>query len=119
MTTEIEIQPQVELNMEQNDGLVSKDDGVKRRPTRTIRKPVRFRNDDHIDPDDIDSTQTNVDNDTCKVKRILAKKLHKTGFLYLVQMVGEPSQNAAWETFSELPAKAQELPLIRPPPLIG
>ena len=74
MTTEIEIQPQVELNMEQNDGLVSKDDGVQLRSARTIRKPVRFRNDDHIDPDDIDSTQTNDDNATCKVKRILAKK---------------------------------------------
>lgn len=53
-----------------------------------------------------------------KVKRILAKKRDKNSFLYLVQMIGEPSQNAVWLPASELPAKAQDLLLSRPPPLI-
>ena len=42
------------------------------------------------------------------VKLILAKKRNMGGFLYLVQKVGEPDDNAEWLTGSQLPPKAQE-----------
>ena len=53
-----------------------------------------------------------------KMKRILAKKKHGNSFLYLVQLVGEPSQNAQWRSISQLSRKAQDLLISRPPPLV-
>ena len=45
------------------------------RPRRNIRKPVRFRDSDHVELDLYDPTKTDSDtNELIKVKRILAKK---------------------------------------------
>ena len=91
-----------------------------RKSKRTIRKPIRYRDSDHINPESIDSIDTDArtDKPNVKVKRILAKRRNKGSFLYLVQMVGEPAQNSKWMSLSELPKKAQDLLISRPPPLI-
>lgn len=85
-----------------------------RKSSRTITKPVRFR-DEHFVTDAIDSVS---DSKSEKVKRILAKKKHGNSFLYLVQLVGEPSQNAQWRSISQLSAKTHDLLISRPPPLV-
>ena len=116
VTTDSDMKSDHEI--EQHQERIQPDDCTKQRPTRTFRKPARFRNDDHVDPNDMELSQTDVDTNMPKVKRILAKKRHNSGFLYLVQMVGEPSQNATGKTFAELSAKAQGLISTRHPPLV-
>ncbi|CAG2254502.1 unnamed protein product [Mytilus edulis] len=87
-----------------------------RRSSRNIRLPARYQDSDFTN---LDSVASETDNGgVFKVKRILAKKRNKGGFLYLVQKVGEPAENAEWLTGSQLPPKAQELMIKRPPPLI-
>ncbi|VDI12320.1 Hypothetical predicted protein [Mytilus galloprovincialis] len=87
-----------------------------RRSFRNIRLPARYQDSDFTN---LDSVASETDNGgVFKVKRILAKKRNKGGFLYLVQKVGEPAENAEWFTGSQLPPKAQELMIKRPPPLI-
>ena len=41
---------------EQHKQNTKQGDCDKRRSTRTIRKPIRFQNEDHIDPDDMELT---------------------------------------------------------------
>lgn len=89
----------------------------RRRSRRTVKKPIRFRDDNHVDPDSITKAESGKD-DQLKIKRILAKKRQDNSFVYLVQRVGEPSQNAIWCSLKDLPLKAQDLLLARPPPLI-
>ena len=95
---------------------------VDSRPKRNIRKPARYRDDDHVDPDNLEELSqpdiaTELDGGI-KIKRILAKKKDGGSFLYLVQKSGEPAQNAVWLTGSNLPPKANEMILNRHPPLI-
>ncbi|XP_063411582.1 uncharacterized protein LOC134694500 [Mytilus trossulus] len=85
------------------------------RPRRNIQKPVRYRDDNYIDPDKIVDS---CENNQLKVKRILAKRKDGANFVYLIQKVGEPAQNAIWLPLSKLPPKAQTLLLSRPPPLM-
>ncbi|CAC5392023.1 unnamed protein product [Mytilus coruscus] len=67
-----------------------------RRSTRKINKPLRFRDENFVTANDIESS---TDAKSEKVKRILAKKKNgNQSFLYLVQLDGEPSQNAQWRT---------------------
>ncbi|CAG2199015.1 unnamed protein product [Mytilus edulis] len=61
------------------------------RPRRNIQKPVRYRDDNFIDPDKIVDS---CENNQLKVKRILAKRKDGANFVYLIQKVGEPAQNA-------------------------
>ena len=91
-----------------------------RKSKRNVRKPIRYRDSDYLNPESMDSidTDTRTDKSNVKVKRILAKRQNKGSFLYLVQMIGEPAQNSKWMSISELPKKAQELLISRPPPLI-
>ncbi|CAC5398378.1 unnamed protein product [Mytilus coruscus] len=87
-----------------------------RRSSRKIRLPARYQDSNFTN---LDSVASETDNGgVFKVKRILAKKRNKGGFLYLVQKVGEPAENAEWLTGSLLPPKAKELVIKRLPPLI-
>ncbi|CAC5391981.1 unnamed protein product [Mytilus coruscus] len=87
-----------------------------KRSTRKINKPLRFRDENFVTANDIESS---TDAKSEKVKRILAKKKNgNQSFLYLIQLVGKPSQNAQWRTLSQLSQKEQELLISRPPPLV-
>lgn len=86
-----------------------------RRSKRVTQKPIRFRDSDHAT---LNESESDI-NGIIKVKRVLAKKRNNGSFLYLVQMVGEPAQNAKWLPISDLSAKVQEIIVARPPPLIA
>ena len=88
------------------------------RSNRNIIKPVRFRDENFITNEKEIEDSLSRDSRSEKVKRILAKKKHGNSFLYLVQLVGEPSQNAQWRSISQLSRKAQVLLISRPPPLV-
>ena len=88
-----------------------------RQSRRTIRKPLRFRDSDHVDPFAI-SVEANDPNDMRKVKRILAQRHSVDGLQYLVQIVGEPAQNATWILASSLDKKAKSKAIKRPPPFV-
>ena len=63
------------------------------RPRRNIRKPMRFRDSDHVELDLCDSTKTDSDtNEHIEVKRILAKK--KTVVVFFIWF-------RKWRTSSE------------------
>ena len=91
-----------------------------RKSKRNVRKPIRYRDSDYLNPESVESidTDTRTDKYNVKVKRIIAKRRNKGSFHCLVQMTGEPAQNSKWMSISELPKKAQELLISRPPPLI-
>jgi hypothetical protein len=72
------------------------------RSNRNIIKPVRFRDENFIINEKEMEDSLSTDSRSEKVKRILAKKKHGNSFLYLVQLVGEPSQNAQWRSISHL-----------------
>lgn len=76
-----------------------------RKSNRIRQKPIRYRDSDHVNQDSLDSVDTNYNKrpNVTKVKRILAKRRNKGSFIYLVQMIGEPSQNAKWMSMSDLP----------------
>ncbi|VDH94559.1 Hypothetical predicted protein [Mytilus galloprovincialis] len=87
-----------------------------RRSTRKVNKPMRFRDENFVTSNYIESS---TDAKSEKVKRILAKKRNgNQSCLYLVQLVGEPSQNAQRRTLSQLSQKAQDLLISRPPTLV-
>jgi hypothetical protein len=69
------------------------------RSNRNIIKPVRFRDENFITNDKEIEDSLSTDSRSEKVKRILAKKKHGNSFLYLVQLVGEPSQNARFHSY--------------------
>lgn len=78
-------------------------------------KPARFRDSDHVDPNDLPTFSVSSDTDGFhKIKRVLGKRNSK----YLVQIVGEPAENAIWVPFSALNAKAKRAIDIRPPPTL-
>ena len=89
------------------------------RPTRIRRKPIRFRDNDHVDP--FDNTHSSVSSDSDglhKIKRVLAQRNTNNGPEFVVQISGEPAQNAIWVPLSSLNSKAQNAIKVRPPPLI-
>lgn len=89
------------------------------RPKRQVQKPLRFRDENHVDPANVQHTDSDSNsNNQLKVKRILAKRKDGAHYRYLVQRIGEPAQNAVWLPLAELPLKAQNSLVTRPPPLI-
>ena len=109
---------QTEIETQMSSAKVDKD--INQRPKRVIRKPLRYRDPDVVDPNNIDmsSVSENENPDQMKVKRILAKRKDGGNFIYLVQQSGEPAQNAVWLPGSKLPPKALEMLKARPPPVI-
>lgn len=76
--------------------------------SRTRRKPVRFRDIDHVDPNHLFGSSVSSDeNGHHQIKRVTAQKYTSRGTEYLVHLVGEPAQNALWIHFHNLNAKAQ------------
>ena len=100
------IQPSDKKNTE----TTSKTYGTKpRKSQRNIKKPIRYRNSDHVNPFDMSSLDLTVSSDSDgfhKIKRILAKKNENDTVNYLVQIRGEPAENAIWVPYSNLKAKA-------------
>ncbi|CAC5391249.1 unnamed protein product [Mytilus coruscus] len=99
-TTEAEVSQSDILSASQgndnSDELNSEHANELRRSSRQIRLPARYQDSDFTN---LDSVASETDNGgVFKVKRILAKKRNKGGFLYLVQKVGEPAENAEWLT---------------------
>lgn len=94
-----------------------------RRSTRARKIPLRYRDPDHVDPDEVESSSADVTvvvhKENRKIKRVLAKKRNKGSFLYLVQMIGEPAQNAKWLPINQLSSKIQDTIKTRPPPLVN
>ncbi|VDI22280.1 Hypothetical predicted protein [Mytilus galloprovincialis] len=101
-----------EIPTEQDIQLQNDNPTPLRRTSRVVQKPIRYRDENFL------SELSSCDGAKEKIKRILAKKPHGSSFLYLVQLIGEPAQNAKWKPLSELPPKAQELIIARPPPLV-
>lgn len=83
------------------------------RPKRPRQKPVRYRDSDHLDPDDILSEDTH----TIKVKKVLTQRPSPYGIKDLVQRAGEPAQAAMWILKSRLGNKTLHAAAVRPPPL--
>ena len=75
------------------------------RPKRTIRKPKRYCDSNHLDIKDL---SVSSDNEFYKIKRVLAQRPTAAGLEYLVQFAGEPAQNAIWIPDSGLNVKAKE-----------
>ena len=89
---------------------------VTRQSRRTIRKPLRYRDSDHVDPFAIQAEATDQNEIIRKVKRVLAQRHSIYGLQYLVQIVGEPAQSTAWILASSLDKKAKTKATRRPPP---
>lgn len=87
---------------------------------RQVRKPIRFRDYNHVDPiEEVTGHSVSSDSDGFhKVKRILAQRLNGERREYLVHVSGEPADNAIWVPFSNLNAKARFAIEKRPPPLL-
>lgn len=88
------------------------------RPTRFRQKPIRFRDDDHVVS--MADTHSSISSDSDglhKIKRVLAQRHLNKGREFLVQIKGEPAQNAIWVSFSSLNVKAQNAIKQRPPQL--
>jgi hypothetical protein len=89
------------------------------RPKRVIQKPIRYRDSDHMDPDMLDQEISLSDSGgRQKIKRFLAERHTPNGLQYLVQIVGEPAQNAPWVPSTSLNAKAKLIVLSKPPPFV-
>lgn len=89
------------------------------RPKRVIRKPKRFCDTDHIDPNDVNYLSVSSDSvGYHKIKRVLAQRNTTDGLQYLVHVVGEPAQNAVWVSPSNLNVKAKQSIQHKPPPLV-
>ena len=54
------------------------------RPKRQIKKPVRYRDENYVNPDEKDSSNDNQ----IKAKRILAKRKDDAYFNYSIQLYG-------------------------------
>ena len=89
---------------------------VRRQSKRTVVRPLRFRDSDHVDPFTINANE--IDQTEIKIKRILAQRHSIDGLQYLVQVVGGPAQNATWILASSLDKKAKTKVTKRPPPFV-
>ena len=88
---------------------------VVRRSDRKRQKPIRYMDDAHADPDDLPTFSVSSDSDGYhKLKRVLGQRDSK----YLVQIVGEPADNAVWVASTALNAKAKRAININPPPTL-
>ena len=68
-----------------------------------------------MDPNDLPTFYVSSDSDSYhKIKRVLGQRDSK----YLVQIVGEPADNAVWVASSALNAKAKRAIKINPPPTL-
>lgn len=76
---------------------------VTHRSRRTVHKLLRSRDYDHVDPFSI----CNHENEQTV-----------SGLQYLVQVAGEPAQNAIWILASSLNMKAKDKIIKRPPPFV-
>lgn len=84
-----------------------------RKSDRARRKPIRFRDDDHVNPNELPNFSISSESDGYhKIKRVLGKRDSN----YLIQIVGEPADNAVWVPWSALNNKARRAIEIRPPP---
>lgn len=84
-----------------------------RKSDRVRRKPIRFRDDDLVNPNELPNFSISSESDGYhKIKRVLGKRDSN----YLIQMVGEPADNAVWVPWSALNNKARRAIGIRPPP---
>ena len=90
-------------------------DTLPKRPVRTRRKPLRFRDSDHI------SSLTSGCFDSgqyYKVKRVIGQRIQNNKTSYLVQFSGEPAQNAMWISWEDLSPKAKRVVKSKPPPIL-
>jgi hypothetical protein len=86
-----------------------------RKSERIRRKPIRYRNSDHVDPNDMPTFSVSSETDGFhKVKRVLGQRNSQ----YLVQIVGEPAENAFWVPVSALNSKAKRAIEMNPPPVL-
>ncbi|KAK3097378.1 hypothetical protein FSP39_009117 [Pinctada imbricata] len=86
----------------------------KSRPIRKRRKPLRYRDSDHVS-----SLQSASDSGTFyKVKRILGQRTMNGKTEYLVHFSGEPAQNAIWTAIGDLNPKMQSFVKNNPPPVL-
>ena len=89
------------------------------RPRRDRRPPIRYRDENHLDPHTFVSYTASSDSDGYhKIKKIIGQKQTPGGKQYLIQIAGEPADNAFWVTPSYLNAKAKASVNRNPPPII-
>lgn len=82
---------------------------------RNRQKPIRYRNNGHVDPNDMPTSSVSSESDRLhKVKRVLGQKNSQ----YLMQIVGETAENAFWVPASALNAKAKRAIALNPPPVL-
>ncbi|XP_033725290.1 uncharacterized protein LOC117315253 [Pecten maximus] len=89
------------------------------RPVRHKQKPLRFRDNNHVNP--LADAHISVSSDTDglhKIKRVIAQRHLPSGSEYLIQIVGEPAQNAVWVRENSLNVKARKAINRRPPPVV-
>ena len=89
-----------------------------KRPQRVIRPPIRYRDDHHVDPTRLLPSASSDSDGFHKIKKILGQRYSPNGIQYLVQIIGEPSDNAFWVAPSYLNAKATKAVNQNPPPFI-
>ena len=84
-----------------------------RRSERTRRIPARYRDPEHVNPDDLFSSSPDQGR-YHKIKKVIGQR--RNGEEFLVQLVGEPAQQAFWVRKSRLDQKAKEAVAQKPPP---
>lgn len=103
------VDPKISLNDESQRNL---------RPKRNVQKPLRYRDSDHVDPCKLSLGIIEQDKGSSNVKRVLAQRHTMDGLQYLVQLVGEPAQNAVWVHTNDLQNKTKGKILNNPPPTV-
>jgi len=76
---------------------------------------VRYRDEAHVNPDDLFSSSPDSGR-YHKIKRVLGQR--HDGQEFLVQIVGEPAQQAFWVSKAKMDSKAQDAVAQRPPPVV-
>ena len=64
------------------------------------------------------SSEDSSDNGYHKIKRVLGQRHVNDVQQYLVQIKGEPAENAIWVTKDKLSTKAKSFVQAKPPPVI-
>lgn len=88
------------------------------RPKRQVKKPLRYRDSDHVDPLSLNLGIVENGKGYSNVKRVLAQRFTSEGLQYLVQLEGEPAQNAIRTSASTPNAKTKGKILSNPPPWV-
>ena len=89
-----------------------------KRPQRVFRPPIRYRDDHHVDPTRLLPSASSDSDGFHKIKKILGQRYSPNGIQYLVQIIGEPADNAFRVAPSYLNAKAAKAVNQNPPPFI-